>query len=64
MSGSTDAEYPQRLNLSMNLENFQAIIKQYICILSGCFGDNFRRNTELDPSEGENDLKRKRNYVK
>ena len=28
-----------------------------ICILSGCFGDNFRRNTELDPSEGENDGK-------
>ena len=45
------------LNLSMNLENFQGDHKQYICILSGCFGDNFRRILNLILPKEKNDGK-------
>ena len=41
------------LNLSMNLENFQAIINNTFASSPVVLATIFRRNTELDPSEGE-----------
>lgn len=53
MFGSDDAEHPQRAEYEYKSGKLSGDHKQYVCIFSGCFGNNLCRDLKSDPSEGE-----------